>query len=116
MYDLPPDLPCFHTLRTWVARQLNHIDQAIAAAEKAASPAPQPTVEKPVEPPRKRTPEWGLARKGVGSSDLEVHRGDCWADGGHVEPISRERAVAELGAGVPACDVCRPEQVLLRPA
>jgi hypothetical protein len=113
MYDLPPDLPRLHTLRTWVARQLNHIDKAIAAAERAA-PAPQPAVEKPVEPPRKRAPAWGLARKGVGSSDLEVHRGDCWADGGHMEAISRERAVAELGAGVAACDVCQPDRVLLQ--
>ncbi|MFE9850371.1 DUF6233 domain-containing protein [Streptomyces sp. NPDC005576] len=110
MYDLPPDLPRLHTLRTWIALQLDHIDKAIAAAERETAPARQPAVERTVEPPP--TPDWGITRQGRGAPVTEIHRGDCWAYAGRMEPISREQAIAELRAGVQPCDVCRPEQEL----
>ncbi|SCE57709.1 hypothetical protein GA0115261_108542, partial [Streptomyces sp. OspMP-M43] len=43
----------------------------------------------------------------------EIHRGDCFA-GGAMQPLSAERARAELADGVRACGVCRPDRVLNR--
>ncbi|WP_405461737.1 DUF6233 domain-containing protein [Streptomyces sp. NBC_00101] len=113
MYDLPPDLPRLHTLRTWVALQLDHIDQAIAAAEKARQ-APQQAPAPKCEPAKTRTPDWGITHQGLGAPVTEIHRGDCWADGGRMEAITQERAVAELSDGAQPCDACRPDRVLLR--
>ncbi|MEU1088993.1 DUF6233 domain-containing protein [Streptomyces sp. NPDC005892] len=107
MYDLPPDLPRLHTLRTWIALQLDHINQAIAVAEKAqqAGQAPAPKTE-PATPP---TPDWGITRQGRGAPTTEIHQGDCWAYAGRMEPLSREQAITELRSGAQPCDVCRPE-------
>ncbi|MFB7969554.1 DUF6233 domain-containing protein [Streptomyces rubiginosohelvolus] len=64
-----------------------------------------------------RTPDWGIAEAGtgVGTPDAEVHRGDCWAQGRTLRPVSAERARAELAGGMRACAVCRPDRVLNRP-
>jgi hypothetical protein len=109
MSDLPPDVDRLRVLRTYLALQLAEVDRAIAAATKprpASDPAPEP-------PPRAPTPAFGVARIGLGP-DEAIHRGDCWADGGDLRPLTREDAAAHLAAGTPPCDVCRPERVLLR--
>ncbi|MFE7759742.1 DUF6233 domain-containing protein [Streptomyces sp. NPDC057429] len=62
--------------------------------------------------PRPRTPDWGISEAGTGSA-VKVHRGDCWAAGKELRAISRERALAELADGVPACEVCRPDRPLM---
>ncbi|MFD4130685.1 DUF6233 domain-containing protein [Streptomyces globisporus] len=50
----------------------------------------------------------------MGTSAAEVHRGDCWATGRTLRPVSAERARAELAGGMRACAVCRPDTVLGR--
>ncbi|MFJ6889870.1 DUF6233 domain-containing protein [Streptomyces californicus] len=42
----------------------------------------------------------------------EVHRGDCWARGTALRPVSAEEARAALAEGVQPCEVCRPDRVL----
>ncbi|MGW1552892.1 DUF6233 domain-containing protein [Streptomyces sp. NPDC002346] len=49
---------------------------------------------------------------GVGTSRSEVHRGDCFAAGKQLRAISREHALAALGDGIQACEVCRPDTAL----
>ncbi|MEU5331390.1 DUF6233 domain-containing protein [Streptomyces parvus] len=72
-------------------------------------------LERPAGPAR--TPDWGIADAGtgVGTPSAEVHRGDCWAQGRKLRPVSAERARAELAGGMRACAVCRPDTVLNRP-
>lgn len=86
--DLPPDLARLRTLETWAAHYLTRI--------------------------RARTPDWGLAESGVGVPVPEVHRGDCWAGGRSLVPVTAERARAELADGAQPCAVCRPDRVLNR--
>ncbi|MEU5561367.1 DUF6233 domain-containing protein [Streptomyces globisporus] len=118
--DLPPDLARLRTLETWAAHYLTRIRTRIAAVERQQAqprPAPAPTaaaVPPAAGPGRARTPDWGIAETGVGTSVAEVHRGDCWATGRTLRPVSAERARAELAGGMQACAVCRPDRVLKR--
>ncbi|MCQ1582559.1 DUF6233 domain-containing protein [Streptomyces parvus] len=120
--DLPPDLGRLRTLETWADLYLTRIRARIAAVERqqAQQQPPAPTVAPPVRPAagpgRARTPDWCLAEAGtgVGISAAEVHRGDCWAQGRTLRPVSAERARAELAGGMRACAVCRPDRVLNR--
>ncbi|MFV5998858.1 DUF6233 domain-containing protein [Streptomyces sp. NPDC056231] len=57
-------------------------------------------------------PDWGITDVGIGTSRSEVHRGDCFAGGKQLRAISREQALAALGDGVQACEVCRPDTAL----
>ncbi|WEH40814.1 DUF6233 domain-containing protein [Streptomyces sp. AM 2-1-1] len=115
MSDLPPDAARLRTLRTYLALQLEEVDRAIAASERQKAPwVPPPAAPAAKEPHRAPAPPaWGLARIGLGGPEA-VHRGDCWAEGGEMRPLTREDAAAHLAAGTPGCDVCRPERVLLR--
>ncbi|MEU3136351.1 DUF6233 domain-containing protein [Streptomyces sp. NPDC006854] len=101
--DLPPDLERLRTLETWLVLSLGRVREQIAVLERPSGPA--------------RTPDWGIADAGtgVGTPSAEVHRGDCWAQGRALRPVSAERARAELASGVRACAVCRPDAVLNRP-
>ncbi|MFD5942659.1 DUF6233 domain-containing protein [Streptomyces griseus] len=63
---------------------------------------------------REPTSDWGISSTGIRRYVAELHRGDCFA-GGAMQPLSAERARAELADGVPACGVCRPDRVLNRP-
>ncbi|MFF5894231.1 DUF6233 domain-containing protein [Streptomyces globisporus] len=120
--DLPPDLPRLRTLETWAAHYLTRIRARIAAAERQQqtqppqAPAPTAKPARPAAGPgRARTPDWGLAQAGIGVPSTEVHRGDCWARGRSLVPVSAERARAELADGAQPCAVCRPDRVLNRP-
>ncbi|MFD5342237.1 DUF6233 domain-containing protein [Streptomyces anulatus] len=119
--DLPPDLPRLRTLETWAAHYLTRIRTRIAAVERQQAqpqPVPAPTaapVPTAAGPRRARTPDWGITETGVGTSAAEVHRGDCWATGKTLRPVSAERARAELADGMRACAVCCPDRVLNRP-
>ncbi|MFE7454594.1 DUF6233 domain-containing protein [Streptomyces griseus] len=64
-------------------------------------------------PGREPTPAWGISSSGIGSSAVEIHRGDCFA-GGAMQPLSAERARAELADEVQFCGVCRPGRALNR--
>ncbi|MFI1530333.1 DUF6233 domain-containing protein [Streptomyces griseus] len=64
-------------------------------------------------PRREPTSDWGISSAGIGRYVAELHRGDCFA-GGAMQPLSAERARAELADGVPAYGVCRPDRVLNR--
>ncbi|MFD7974195.1 DUF6233 domain-containing protein [Streptomyces clavifer] len=59
-----------------------------------------------------RAPDWGIGEAGTRLLG-EVHRDDCWASE-KLRAIGREKAVAELTDGIPACDACRPDRVLLQ--
>ncbi|MGW2837295.1 DUF6233 domain-containing protein [Streptomyces sp. NPDC001493] len=114
MPDLPPDADRLRVLRTYLALQLAEVDRALAAAERQAAPVQQPArAAAPSAPRRAATPAFGAARIGLGP-DEEIHRGDCWASGAEMRPLTREDAAAHLAAGTPPCDVCQPERVLLR--
>ncbi|MFE3484847.1 DUF6233 domain-containing protein [Streptomyces griseus] len=110
MYDLPPDLDRLRTLETWLTLTLDRVRQQIKDVEqrdRPQAPAPQPT------PPRRpRTPDWGLLYLG---GTPEIHRGDCWATGRTLQPITAERARSELADGARACDICRPDRPLGMP-
>ncbi|MFH8867201.1 DUF6233 domain-containing protein [Streptomyces griseus] len=110
MYDLPPDLDRLRTLETWLTLTLDRVRQQIKDVEqqdRPQAPAPQPT------PPRRpRTPDWGLLYLG---GTPEIHRGDCWATGRTLQPITTERARSELADGAKACDICRPDRPLGMP-
>ncbi|MGQ4733361.1 DUF6233 domain-containing protein [Streptomyces sp. Ju416(a)] len=54
----------------------------------------------------------GVSRRRLTPGAAEVHRGDCWAQGLALRPVSAERARAELAGGMRACAVCRPDTVL----
>ncbi|MEU2098648.1 DUF6233 domain-containing protein [Streptomyces globisporus] len=119
--DLPPDLARLRTLEAWAAHYLTRIRARIAAVERQQSQQrpPAPTATPPARPAagpgRSRTPDWGLAEAGIGVPAAEIHRGDCWARGKTLVPVSAERARAELADGAQACEVCRPDRVLNRP-
>ncbi|MFD8660245.1 DUF6233 domain-containing protein [Streptomyces globisporus] len=120
--DLPPDLVRLRTLETWAAHYLTRIRERIAAVERQQQAQPRqpplPTAE-PASPAAgpgcARTPDWGLAEAGIGVPTTEIHRGDCWARGRSLVPVSAERARAELADGAQPCVVCRPDRVLTRP-
>ncbi|MEU5286872.1 DUF6233 domain-containing protein [Streptomyces sp. NPDC020755] len=59
--------------------------------------------------------DWGISSVGIGAPVTEIHRGDCFAGGKALRPVSAERARAELADGVRACGVCRPDTVLNKP-
>ncbi|APS23370.1 hypothetical protein TK78_34055 [Streptomyces sp. Tue 6075] len=119
--DLPPDLPRLRTLETWAAQYLTRIRARIAAVERqqAQQQPPAPTAAPPARPAagpnRARTPDWGLAEAGIGVPATEIQRGDCWARGRSLVPVSAERARAELAVGAQPCAVCLPDRVLARP-
>ncbi|WP_431789276.1 hypothetical protein HLK56_33095 [Streptomyces sp. G9] len=119
--DLPPDLARLRVLETWAAHYLTRIRARIAAVERqqAQQPSRAPAAASPVRPAagpgRSRTPDWGLAEAGIGVPATEVHRGDCWARGRSLVPVSAERARAELAGSAQPCAVCRPDRVLNRP-
>ncbi|MBM7057544.1 DUF6233 domain-containing protein [Streptomyces durocortorensis] len=112
-------------METWAAHYLTRIRTRIAAVERQQAqpqPTPAPTAAATAAPgppaagPRRaRTPDWGITETGVGTSAAEVHRGDCWATGRTLRPVTAERARAELAGGMRACAVCRPDTVLRRP-
>ncbi|MFD4233350.1 DUF6233 domain-containing protein [Streptomyces sp. NPDC058542] len=112
MDDLPPDLERLRTLETWLVLSLKRVREQIAAVERSAQPqhAPQqpPAAARPAGPRRTPTPEWGIS----GAPVAEIHRGDCFAGGRALRPVSAERARAELADGVQVCGVCRPDNVL----
>ncbi|MGW1463827.1 DUF6233 domain-containing protein [Streptomyces sp. NPDC002308] len=114
MSDLPPDPARLRVLRTYLALQLAEIDRVIAAAERQAAPVQQSARAAATPAPRRpATPAFGAARIGLGP-DEAIHRGDCWASGAELRPLTREDAAAHLAAGTAPCDVCQPERVLLR--
>ncbi|MGW0669738.1 DUF6233 domain-containing protein [Streptomyces sp. NPDC002746] len=118
MGDLPPDLERLRTLETWLAFSLKRVREEITAVERSAQPrrAPQPpAAARPARPRRTPTPDWGISAVGIGAPVAEIHRGDCFAGGRSLQPISAERARAELADGVQACGTCRPDNVLNRP-
>ncbi|MCX4790391.1 MULTISPECIES: DUF6233 domain-containing protein [unclassified Streptomyces] len=118
MYDLPPDLPRLRTLETYLGMLLAEVQQQIATVEQRGeqqSKEPRDREQPSKAPRRPPTPDWGIVDAGAGSPTTEVHRGDCWAAGKKLRPISRERAVAELADGATACEVCRPDTVLDAP-
>ncbi|WP_327241560.1 DUF6233 domain-containing protein [Streptomyces sp. NBC_01320] len=109
----------------WQLRQTRGRIQQLEAQERQGQErrAPQrqrgreqgkPPVEKrESEKRRPRTfPDWGITDIGVGTLRSEVHRGDCFAAGKQLRAISREQALAALGDGIQACEVCRPDLVL----
>ncbi|MFD8474302.1 DUF6233 domain-containing protein [Streptomyces globisporus] len=115
--DLPPDLDRLRTLETWADLYLTRIRTRIAAVERQQARPPQapaPTAVPPSRPatgPRPARPTgWGLAEAGIGVPVTEIHRGDCWASGKKLLPVS-----AELAGGARACDACRPDRVFNRP-
>ncbi|WP_078863011.1 DUF6233 domain-containing protein [Streptomyces sp. JS01] len=110
MYDLPPDLDRLRTLETWLTLTLDRVRQQIKEVEQRQQPAPPPAPA-----PRPRTPDWGIVQAGIGTPTTEIHRGDCWAAGKTLQPISTERARAELGDGAKPCDACRPDRPLGMP-
>ncbi|MFI6143384.1 DUF6233 domain-containing protein [Streptomyces griseus] len=114
--DLPPDLDRLRTLETWLALSLKRVREEIAAVERPVEPwlAPRkPAAARAAVPRREPTPDWGISSAGIGRSVAEVRRGDCFA-GGVMQPLSAERARAELADGVQVCGVCRPDRVLNR--
>ncbi|MGW1439866.1 DUF6233 domain-containing protein [Streptomyces griseus] len=116
MSDLPPDLDRLRTLETWLALSLKRVREEIAAAERPAQPrrSPRPPATgRAAVPRRERTPDWGISSAGIGAPVAEIHRGDCFT-GGAMQPLSAERAQAELADGVQPCGVCRPDRVLNR--
>ncbi|MEU8772029.1 DUF6233 domain-containing protein [Streptomyces griseus] len=116
MSDLPPDLDRLRTLETWLALSLKRVREEIAAAERPAQPrrSPRkPAAARAAVPCREPTPDGGISLAGIGRSVAEIHRGDCFT-GGVIQPVSAERARAELADGVQACGVCRPDRVLNR--
>ncbi|MEU3703614.1 DUF6233 domain-containing protein [Streptomyces anulatus] len=119
MGDLPPDLQRLRTLETWLTLPLQRVREQIAAVERPAQPrrAPQPpaAAARPAGPQRPPTPDWGIVDAGAGAPATEIHRGDCWATGKTLRPISAERARVEFADGAQACEVCRPDTVLCRP-
>ncbi|MFD3641539.1 DUF6233 domain-containing protein [Streptomyces griseus] len=117
MSDLPPDLDRLRTLETWLSISLKRVREEIAAAERPAQPrrSPRPpAAARAAVPRRERTPDWGISSADIGAPVAEIHRGDCFT-GGAMQPLSAERARAELADGVQPCGVCRPETVLGRP-
>ncbi|MEU4175157.1 DUF6233 domain-containing protein [Streptomyces sp. NPDC026589] len=117
MGDLPPDLERLRTLETWLVLSLDRVREQIAAVERSAQPqrAARPPAAARPGPRRTPTPEWGISAVGIGAPVAEIHRGDCFAGGRALRPVSGERARAELAEGVQACAVCRPDNVLSRP-
>ncbi|WP_031057860.1 DUF6233 domain-containing protein [Streptomyces sp. NRRL F-5702] len=110
MRDLPPDLERLRVLETWLLLSLDRVREQIAAVEREARQhrAPAPPAGSP-GPPK---PAWGIADAGLGIPAPEVHRGDCWARGAALRPVSAEEARTALAEGVQACEVCRPDRVL----
>ncbi|WP_097868530.1 DUF6233 domain-containing protein [Streptomyces sp. rh34] len=119
MGDLPPDLERLRTLETWLVLSLDRVREQIAAVERPAQPrrVPQPpaAAARSAGPRRAPTPDWGISSVGIGAPVVQVHRGDCFAGGKALRPVSAERARAELADGVQACGVCRPDNVLNKP-
>ncbi|MEU9927301.1 DUF6233 domain-containing protein [Streptomyces anulatus] len=118
MGDLPPDLDRLRILETWLVLSLRRVREQIAAVERPARPeraSRPPAAARPARPRRTPTPDWGISTAGIGAPVAEIHRGDCFAGGKPLQPISTERARAELADGVQACGVCRPDSVLNRP-
>ncbi|MGW6651215.1 hypothetical protein AMK23_34360 [Streptomyces sp. CB02130] len=119
--DLPPDLARLRTLEAWAAHYLTRIRARIAAVEQQQAQPRWPPVptSRPAPsaagPRRVRKPAWGLTEAGIGTPATEIHRGDCWASGRTLLPVSEERARAELASGTQACTVCRPDTVFTRP-
>ncbi|MFJ6363396.1 DUF6233 domain-containing protein [Streptomyces globisporus] len=109
---MPPDLGRLRTLETWLTLTLDRVRQQIKDAEQRQQPAPTPP---PAPTPRSRTPDWGIVQAGIGTSTTEIHRGDCWAAGKTLQPITAERARTELADGAKSCDACRPDRPLGMP-
>ncbi|MFD8710914.1 DUF6233 domain-containing protein [Streptomyces anulatus] len=112
MRDLPPDLDRLRTLETWLALSLDRVREQITAVEHQGQPQHPPAPLPPAVPQGPPPPAWGIGDAGIGIPAPEVHRGDCWARGKNLRPISAERARAELAEGVQPCEVCRPDTVL----
>lgn len=124
MGDLPPDLDRLRILETWLVLSLRRVREQIAAVERPAQPerparperaSRAPATAQPARPRRTPAPDWGISAAGIGAYVAEIHRGDCFAGGKALQPISAERARAELIDGVQACGVRRPDNVLNRP-
>jgi hypothetical protein len=101
-----------------VRQQIAAVEQQEAERQRGrARQAKKPPVqEQQSEKPRRRpTPDWGIVDVGIGSPAAEIHRGDCWAAGKQLRPISREEAAAALADEVQACEVCRPDNALGAP-
>ncbi len=122
--DLPPDLVRLGTLESCADLYLTRIRTRMAAIERqqarppqAAAPTAVPPSRPAAGPRRARPPDWGLGEAGIGGPVTEVHRGDCWARGRTLGPVSAERARAELvgGARNPAGCADRPDPALLGP-
>ncbi|MEU6955576.1 DUF6233 domain-containing protein [Streptomyces sp. NPDC045714] len=114
MDDLQPDLARLRTLETWLDLSLKRVREQIAAVERPAQPqrGPQPpAAARPAGPRRTPTPDWGISSFGIGAPVAAIHRGDCFAGGKAMQPVSAERARAEPADGVQACRVSRPDNV-----
>ncbi|MGW6720223.1 DUF6233 domain-containing protein [Streptomyces sp. NPDC054995] len=87
-----------------------------AAPVPAADPGTHGHASGPATPPVRPAsgPDWGRAEAGIGIPTTEIHRGDCWAGGRSLVPVTAERARAELADGAQPCAVCRPDRVLNR--
>ncbi|MER5813879.1 DUF6233 domain-containing protein [Streptomyces californicus] len=112
MRDLPPDIERLRVLETWLDLSLCRVREQIAAIEHQQPPAPRAAPPPPAGKTGPPAPAWGIADAGIGIPASELHRGDCWARGGDLRPISAEEARAALAEGVQACEVCRPDTML----
>ncbi|WP_439082079.1 DUF6233 domain-containing protein [Streptomyces sp. WL006] len=112
MRDLPPDVERLRVLETWLDLSLRRVREQIAAIEHQRPPAPRAAPPPPAGNTGPPAPAWGIADAGIGIPAPELHRGDCWAGGPTLRPISAEQARIELAEGVQACEVCRPDAVL----
>ncbi|MGW8768259.1 DUF6233 domain-containing protein [Streptomyces sp. NPDC055815] len=108
MSELPPDLPRLRTLETWLVVSLDRVRARITEAEQREAAMRNVRVG-PADP------GWVLAylRERGHRVPAAVHIGDCRLAGKNTSPLTRgeaRRALAE--AGLPACEVCRPDSDL----
>ncbi|MFF2409629.1 DUF6233 domain-containing protein [Streptomyces sp. NPDC058092] len=94
------------------------VQQQIATVEQRGeqqSEEPRDRERSSEKPCPQSTPDWGIVDIGIGTHTAALHRGDCWAAGKKLRPISRQEALCARTDGVTACEVCRPDTVLGAP-
>lgn len=105
MFDLPPDLPRLRTLELWHQLWLQRIQAAIAEAEAQEQRQQKEAAHnRPVVAYRIQQQHMTDRRDGY------LHLGDCTMGNGR--PCTRQQALEALGAGVTACEFCRPDTEL----
>ncbi|MEV8529261.1 DUF6233 domain-containing protein [Streptomyces sp. NPDC052000] len=112
MYErLPPDLPRLRTIETYLVLALDEARKAIARAERVQA-------ERAARRPLPQTPDWIIAtgrRPSVpgATGPRTVHVGGCGMAHGTTEAVSSEQARRALAVdGIPACEFCRPDNIL----